>query len=257
MEKEKRNISQRKAANGRALLEKKDYLLIAIKSLGLSGIIAWVFYDSVYGLVLLPLVAGYIFKTTADSRIKNRNAKFDGEFKELLVALSDALSSGYSIENAFKDAEESLGLLFGSKGMIIADVREMNSKISMRIPAEQAFNEFAQKHPTEECLGFAGVFSFARRLGGEYIKNLRRTVEKMEDKLELKQDIRAGIAEKQMEFKVMSVMPIGILAYVKLSSGDFLNSLYRNPMGIVVMTVCIGLYVGAIALGRRIVDIKV
>lgn len=208
-------------------------------------------------MVLYPLVFIFIHKTLVQIEDRKDSERFDKEFKDMLVAVSDALSSGYSIENAFKDAEENLYLMYGDKGVIINDLREINTKITMRIPAEKAFIEFANKHPTEEAIGFASVFSFARRLGGEYIKNLRHTIEKMEDKLELKQDIRGSIAEKQMEFNVMCFMPIGILVYVKLTSGDFLANAYKNIIGIAVMSICLLIYLGAIILGRRIVDIKV
>lgn len=208
-------------------------------------------------MLLLPPVAVFIYKSALASDKKKKMEKFDGEFRDFLVAVSDALSSGYSVENAFKDAQENILMLHGEKGVIYKDIVEMNTKVQMRVPAEQAFMEFAKKHPTEETLGFAGVFSFARRLGGEYVKNLRRTVEKMEEKLELKQDIRTAVAQKQMEFKVMSIMPMGILAYVKLSSGEFLNAIYGNITGVAIMTICIGVYLVAVLMGRKIVDIRV
>lgn len=117
--------------------------------------------------------------------------------------------------------------------------------------------EFAEKHPSEEASNFAHVFSFARRLGGEYVKNMRRTIEKMEEKLELKQDINTLIASKQLEFNIMSFMPLAILAYVKLTSGGFLNAMYGSLSGILVMSACILFYVISIIVGRKIVNIEV
>lgn len=206
---------------------------------------------------MFPFVWFFLIRISKEDKYKSNMSEFDMEFKELLVALADALGSGYSVENAFKDAEENLRVMFGAKGMIINDLQIINAKIAMRIPAEQAFLEFSESYPSEEAKSFAGVFSFAKRLGGEYVKNLRRTVEKMEEKLELKQDIRAVISQKQMEFKVMSVMPVGILCYVKITSGDFLSSLYGNIAGMIAMTVCIAVYASAIVLGRKIVDIRI
>lgn len=230
---------------------------MVIESIGLTAVLAWVFYNSPLGFVLLPAVLFFDYRRTLKDKREKALRMFDKEFKEMLQAVSDALRSGYSIENAFKDAQENMTLIYGTNGILINDLKEMNAKISMRIPAEQAFSEFAKKHPSEEAKSFAQVFSFARRLGGEYVKNLRRTIEKMEDKLELKQDIHTMIASKQMEFKIMSFMPMGILAYVKLSSGDFLESMYFNTAGVVVMSICIGVYLLAIVMGRRIVDIRV
>ena len=80
---------------------------------------------------------------------------------------------------------------------------------------------------------------------------------KIEDKLELQKDIAMAIAEKKFELKIMMAMPMGILAYMKLSSPDFMDSLYHNLFGICLMSVCIVVYVLSIVLGRKITDIKV
>ena len=104
---------------------------------------------------------------------------------------------------------------------------------------------------------FAFVFGFGKRLGGEYVKNIRRTIEKIEESIEVKQEIATSIAEKRMELKVMSVMPIAIIAYIKISSPDFINAMYHTPMGIAIMTACIAVYALALYIGQRIVDIAV
>lgn len=236
---------------------KKDYISLGIKAVVITACLAWVFYNSFFGLLLYPGVFFFIVVMEKRDKYIREMSRFDLEFKELLVAISDALGSGYSIENALRDAEDNLLLMFGKEGMLIRDVHELNGKISMRISAEQALLELSEIFPSEELKNFAGVFSFARKLGGEYVKNIRRTVEKMEDKLELKKDIRAVIAEKQMEFKVMCFMPAGILAYVKVTSNDFMDSLYGNLAGAIAMTLCLAVYAGAILLGRKIVDIRV
>ena len=251
MEKEKRFGTYGEAINVR------DRLIIIFQGTALCGLMAWIFYNSFYGMALLPFSILLCYRNRRDKLKKSREEKFDMEFRELLTSVSNALESGYSIENAFRDAQDNLQLLYGDKGMINKDLQELNAKIKMRVSAEQALNEFAEKFPTEEASGFAGVFSFARRLGGGYMQNIRRTAEKMEEKLELKQDIRSAVAEKQMEFRVMCIMPIGILSYVKLTSGDFLAPVYGNMEGIIVMSISIGIYLLSFCIGKRIVDIRV
>ncbi len=241
----------------RKTLNVRDKLIVIFQGIALCGFIAWIFYDSVFAVALLPLTMLFCYRNRREKLKKIWAEKFDLEFREILVAIANALESGYSIENAFRDAQDNLHLLYGDGGILNKDLQELNTKIKMRVSAEQALNEFAEKYPTEEVLGFAGVFSFARRLGGGYMQNIRRTAEKMEEKLELKQDIRTAVAEKQMEFRVMCIMPIGILSYVKLTSKDFLNPIYGNMQGVVVMSICIGIYLLSFYLGKRIVDIRV
>ena len=52
-------------------------------------------------------------------------------------------------------------------------------------------------------------------------------------------------------------MPLGILAYLTFTSGDFLEVLYGNVLGIVIMSTALGIYLAAIKLSEHILDIQV
>ena len=77
------------------------------------------------------------------------------------------------------------------------------------------------------------------------------------DKIEVKKEIEATLATKKAEQMVMSIMPAGIICYLKLTSPGFLDVLYGNPFGICAMTVCMGIYGLSYWLGVKIVDIEV
>lgn len=251
MGKGKRIKAYGKNVNGR------DLIIMILEDISATAVVAWLFYDSIWGCLVFPLIGFVNYKRIKDNRQKNYSMKFNGEFKELLLCVAQALQSGYSVENAFKDAEDNINMLYGKKSIILKDIKEMNMKISMRTSAEKAFESFAIKHPTEEVIGFSEIFSFGRRLGGDYIKNMKRTIEKMEDKLDLRQELSTSIAEKQMELRVMCGMPFFIILYIRISSGEFISSLYHNITGAIVMSGCLVAYVFFVALGRKIVNIEV
>ena len=60
-----------------------------------------------------------------------------------------------------------------------------------------------------------------------------------------------------MEARIMNMVPFFIIFYINLTSSGFFSPLYHNAFGIVLMTVCMGLYVGAYILSERIVNIDV
>ena len=65
------------------------------------------------------------------------------------------------------------------------------------------------------------------------------------------------ISGKRMEQKVMSIMPFGIILYLKLTAREFIAPLYGNILGMSVMTVCLIVYVIADGWAKRIVNIDV
>ena len=220
-------------------------------------LIAWIFYDAWWGMLCLPAAAYVNGIRYRDKKRKATEKQFMVEYREFLLGLISSLESGYSVENAFVEAEQTILRMFGDKSVIAGELHRLNAKVELKCPVERAFVEFAEAFPYEEATNFANIFSFAKRLGGDYIRNIRRTAEKIEEKVELKQEIVAAVAEKQMELNVMTVMPMAIIAYLRIGSGEFLAPMYHNLFGAVFMTVCIALYAAAIALGKKIVDIRV
>lgn len=73
----------------------------------------------------------------------------------------------------------------------------------------------------------------------------------------MRENCHERIASKKFEQNIMALMPAGIILYMRICSPDFLNGLYGNMLGIAIMTVCLGIYLGAYQLGRKIVTIEV
>ncbi|MBQ1548505.1 MAG: hypothetical protein IIZ61_08940, partial [Lachnospiraceae bacterium] len=70
-------------------------------SIGITGIIAWLFYRSYFGLVVFPLVLLITRKKMRGSFEKKLVSTRRREYKEMLLAVSNSLATGYSVENAF------------------------------------------------------------------------------------------------------------------------------------------------------------
>ena len=79
----------------------------------------------------------------------------------------------------------------------------------------------------------------------------------MKDKQETEEEIQILAASKKLEQKIMNVIPVLILAYLKITSGDYLSTLYGNLFGVLFMTGCLAAYGAALVLSDRILDIRV
>ena len=117
--------------------------------------------------------------------------------------------------------------------------------------------DFSNRSGLEDVESFCQVFVFAKRGGGNFVKIIKATVGQISDKLEIKREISTMIASKKLEQKIMQAVPVFILFYLDLTSPEFLQVLYQNPFGILVMTVCLLLYIAAMFLAEKIVNISV
>ena len=55
----------------------------------------------------------------------------------------------------------------------------------------------------------------------------------------------------------MAMMPPFIILYIDLSAGSMLAPLYETILGRGIMTICLGVYIAAYFLSRRIMKIEV
>ena len=127
----------------------------------------------------------------------------------------------------------------------------------MSVPIEGLILDFATRTGVEDILSFAEVFRFAKRSGGDMVKIIDTTVRHMKEKQETMQEIEILIAAKRMEQKVMGVIPIFILAYLRLTSDGYLDILYGNPVGIIFMSCALGAYLFATYMAEKIMNITV
>ena len=75
--------------------------------------------------------------------------------------------------------------------------------------------------------------------------------------MDVKQEIETMIAAKKMEFRIMTMIPIGIIVYMKLSFPEFMEVLYDNAGGMLIMSLCLGIYTAAWYMGKRMLEIEV
>lgn len=211
-----------------------------------------------YAALILLIPVAYVNSRRYSAKKKSdEEVIFTNEYKEMLKNVVSALETGYSVENAFVEAQRQHEKRFGSDAVITKELIRINSAVKLKKPIEKAFFEFAERYPYEEVENFAEIFSFGKRLGGGYVDNLRTTAVKLEEKVALRQDISATIAQKQLELTVMSIMPVGIILYMRLGSPGFMNPLYHNLPGVLIMTGSIGVYIFAIWLGKKVVSIEI
>lgn len=136
-------------------------------------------------------------------------------------------------------------------------LHQMNQKVKVNIAVEQAYMELAEQMDLEEACAFGEILLFAKRLGGNYGKNIQRTATKLGEKMSLQEEITTMMAQKKLEMKVMLVIPLAIIAYVRLTSADLLAVLYGNLAGGLIMSACLVVYVLMALWSRRIMDIVI
>lgn len=234
--------------------EKSKCLLIALV---LGGMIAFLFYNSWFGLLLIPILYVILRRRAVRSGILRRQEEMAREFLDALRTISASLLAGFSMENAWKEAEKEIFSLYGEDSHMYRELGTMNHSVALNIPLEQLLEDFAMRSGNADIASFSEVFAFAKRSGGNFVTIIEGTTENMRAKYDTEREIQVLVASRKMEQNVMNVVPIFILAYLKVTSGGFLDVLYGNIAGVLFMTGCLAAYGGVVLLAEKILNIHV
>lgn len=238
-------------------ISKWAYLKAFLQGILLIMGISYLFYGTILGAILLSPYLIWYMKSWKKQMLQKKRQVFQMQFKEAIRSLSAALNVGYSVENAMREAFRDLQLLYEKEDYIIREFRYMLRQLEMNLPVETVWKEFASRTEDEEVRLFVTVFTMAKRTGGDMIGIIRSAVKQIGEKIEVKREIDTIMTAKRLEFRIMSVVPILMICYLKMSFPEFINILYGSVFGTVLMTVCLLVYAGSYELGKRIVEIEV
>ena len=218
------------------------------------SMISYLFYDSIrFIFFFLPLLPLYVKKRAERKKIR-RKEELGEEFLRSIQSVATSLAAGLSPDNAFRQAHHEMERMYGPGGYIVIELREICRRISCGTRLEDALNDFAARSGIEAINDFAIVFATAKETGGSFSKVISDCVGIMEEERKTKEEVRVLIRSKQYEQRIMSMVPPGIILYLKLSSGSFIEVLYHNTLGYIVMTGCLLLYVLSVVLSEKICE---
>lgn len=227
------------------------------KGVAACALLSYTFYRSsrVFLLMLPCSVAGIFLERR--SRLEKRRQKLSQEFKESMIILASSLAAGYSMENALKASVEELETLYGQGGLVAREFAYMVQQLRMNRPVEGLLSDFARRSGLEDIQSFADVFAVAKRSSGDLGSIMRHTAEVIRDKMQVREEIITLTASRQFEQKIMNMIPFFIVFYVESASPGFFGQMYGTGLGRMLMSGCLGVYLVACVMAKRILAIEV
>ncbi len=225
--------------------------------MAVTGMIAFLFYRSLWGMVALPVVFVFLKKAEEKRKLRLRKETLHKEFIEGLKALNSALQAGYSMENAWKETEKELHILYGDTSYVYRELVEINTLVKNNVPIERLILEFALRTGIDDIVQFAEVLAYGKRSGANWEKIIEMTIYRIQEKYETKKEVEVMLAGKRMESLIMCIIPLFLLFFLQMTAGDYMEVLYHNIFGVICMSIALGGYVMAVILAIKTIQIQV
>lgn len=191
--------------------------------------------------------------------IKKRRILLGIQLKDAMYSLVSSLRAGASLHTAIERCVVDMERIYRNvkDPPIVMEFRQMSEELQMGFTVEETLIKFMERVNLEDVSDFVNATLIAKKRGGnltEILSNISKTIA---DKIEIKQEIDVLTAGKQMEARVLSIMPIFIVSCLTLLSPEYMAPLYDSFIGKSL------LFIGFILVGinyfisRKIVDIHV
>lgn len=202
--------------------------------------IGYIFYRSVPLSCLFALLALKYPRFRTAQVIRKRKQKLSLQFKDMIYSLSSAISAGNSVEHALELALEDMEVQYGDPNTyIVKELELITSRVSMNQNVEEVLADFGRRSGLEDIKTFAGMFEIAKRTSGNTIDIIRQTSAVITDKIEIENEMETMLSGKKMEQKVLTAIPILLVYFLTVTTGDFMAPIFTTVGGRCVATVAV------------------
>jgi len=228
-----------------------------LQSVGITGLLGYFFFGSYRWVVVLsPFIIIFLKKKQRDL-CKLRKQELLNQFKEMLISLNNAVQAGYSLDNALTETYKDMLYFYQDDSLIVKELAYIRAGMRNGRTIEEMMEDFGERSKTEDIMDFANVLAVGKKSGGNMNEIIKSGISVIEEKIDTKQKIQTLLSARKLEAKIMSGIPFFIILYIGSTSKGYFDTLYQTLGGHLFMTVCLFVYLAAVYLSERIVDIEI
>lgn len=235
----------------------KDFLLSVGIGEGVIFLLSVLCYNNILWCLPLQGFLYPIWKMIQKKREEHRKQQYIQGFRDVLQSMMTSLQAGYSIENACRISLREITELYHSeKNLTVNQLKKIVRGLDFHCSMETLFLQYAEETQVEEIYEFAVVLNIAKTTGGNVVEILKTSMEHLQSKMDAAEEWKVSLSGRIFEKNIMLLMPFGILFYLRLANGEYVESLYKTIPGNILMTGIILVILGCFFWTEKIMEIE-
>jgi tight adherence protein B len=202
---------------------------------------------ALYGLIPVAAFApALVIQELKRRRVKQIEAKLDG----FILALANALKATPSLGNALEYVEPLLAPPLNQ------EIRLALKEMRVGTTLEQALLNVSARIQSVELDATLTGLLIARQVGGDLPKILETTAATLREMTRLQGVVRTKTAEGKVQLFVVALFPGGLIFGFDLLSPGYFSPLFKEPLGFIIISVCVVLWIAALVIARRVLAVE-
>ncbi len=180
-----------------------------------------------------------------------RREEFISQLPELARVLSNASAAGLVMRTAIEMAAEELD------DPASTELRRTADSLRLGQATDQALHELGERLPSRELAVLVSTLIVSSRSGGSLVTALRSIASTLEDRKEIRREVKTIMGEAVVTNWAIAMMGVGILFVVNLVSPGVLRTMSEHLPGQVILGVSSIIFIISLVIIRRITRIDV
>ena len=230
-------------------LTQADMFLLVITG-GIAGLALGLIVGGPLLGVLFLMLAPFVAHIALVFRISRRRSKFDDQLGDTLQLLTGGLRAGHSILRAIDAAA------IEADAPTSDEMRRVVTETSLGKDLLASLTDTSRRMESEDFAWIAQAIQINREVGGDLADVLDQVGATIRERSEIKGQIRALAAEGKFSAYILVALPFAIGAMLTVVSPGYVNPLFEEPLGWVMIGASVVMMtIGCLWL-RKIIDLK-
>jgi tight adherence protein B len=200
---------------------------------------------------LVGLVCGYaLLRVWLHRARERRKERFVQQIPELARLLSNATNAGLSIATAWVVAEAELA------EPAKTEIQRLNAAVRFGASLEDAMVQLNDRLPAREVRVLMSTLVVSARSGGSLVKALRDISLTLDDRKEVRREIRTTLAQARSTSILVTAMGIGMLLMLNVIQPGTVEKMTQNLIGQLALILAFALFAIGYLVVRRITRIE-
>ena len=170
---------------------------------------------------------------------------------EVLRSMGTCLQTGYTLMQTFDQVSRE------AVGPLKAAFSQAAHLLEAGRPASEALSTLRESTSIPELSFVAVALQVQHEAGGSMRQVLEAARDTVEGELELKRSLRVHTAQAKLSARIVSVMPLVLIALFSVISEGFLEPFFASPVGFALLLVAVGMQAAGIFAVRRMLSMEV
>jgi tight adherence protein B len=195
--------------------------------------------------IFVGLVCPYYYLKALEAR---RLVTFIRQIPDALSLMSSAIRSGFSFQRAMMLVAEEL------PDPIAEEFRRVNNETSVGLQTDTALLRMGTRVPSYDLQLVITAIIIQQQTGGNLSEIIDKISETIRERIRIEGEVAALTAEGKISGAILIVLPIGLAVAVSLANPSYIQPLFTDPLGnmIVLIAVCMQV-LGVIIIKRMLV----